>query len=115
MDNPAYIIARVEVHDWKAYSEYMKYTPRAIHQHGGRFIARGADPLTLEGEKETLRTVIIEFPSMENAKAFYNSEDYTATKKLREGAATAQFVAIDGYPIEEWNEAVKNSQKLGEA
>ena len=51
----AYLIARVEVHDMDRYAEYMRHTPRVVHQYGGRIITRGATPLTLEGEPETLR------------------------------------------------------------
>lgn len=114
MNTPAYIIARVDVYDWDAYREYMKHTPRVVSQYGGRFIARGASPTTLEGQKEELRVVIMEFPSIENAKAFYNSQEYSDTKKIREGGASAQFIAVNGYPIEEWNQAVENSNKLAD-
>jgi len=93
---PAYIIARVEVTDWARYREYMKLTPAVIAQYGGRFIARGGEPVTLEGPPETQRVVILEFPSLDQAQAFYQSPEYHAVKKLRAGAATAQFVLVDG-------------------
>lgn len=93
---PAYIIARVEITDWPRYSEYMKVTPGVIARFGGRFIARGGEMVTLEGPAETRRVVILEFPTMEQAKSFYNCEEYHETKLLREGAATAEFLAIDG-------------------
>ena len=56
----AYLVARVDVTDADQYAEDMKHTPRVVHQYGGRFIARGASPLTLEGEQDSLRNVIIE-------------------------------------------------------
>jgi uncharacterized protein (DUF1330 family) len=93
---PAYIIARVDVTDWPRYSEYMKVTPGVISRYGGKFIARGGEMLTLEGETEIRRVVIIEFPSLEKAKEFYHSDEYRDTKNLRKGAATAQFLVIDG-------------------
>jgi len=93
---PAYIIARVEVTDWDKYSQYMKVTPGTIEQYGGRIIARGGQTLTLEGPEETLRLVLLEFPSMASAKAWYHSKEYQKAKKLRVGAATGSFVAIDG-------------------
>ena len=40
--------------------------------------------------------MVLEFPSLDRAKAFYGSEEYTAAVKLREGAASAQFVAVEG-------------------
>jgi uncharacterized protein (DUF1330 family) len=94
---PAYIIARVEVTDPERYREYTTATPAAIARFGGKFIVRGGEVLTLEGPRETRRVVIIEFPNLERAKAFYNSPEYTAARKLREGAAEGQFLAIDGW------------------
>lgn len=93
---PAYLIARVQVTDWERYREYTKLTPGAIARFGGRFIVRGGENLTLEGPPETGRVVVIEFPTFEQAKAFYNSADYARARKLREGAATGQFILVDG-------------------
>ena len=92
----AYLLARVEVTDWERYKEYTKKTPGAIAKYGGKFIIRAGDMVTLEGPEETRRVVLIEFPSLEKAKEFYYSREYQETKKLREGAATGQFLAIDG-------------------
>ena len=93
---PAYFIGKVQVTDWARYSEYIKATPSIIAQFGGRFIARGGECVTLEGPEETGRVVIIEFPTLAAAKAFFQSEEYSQAKKLREGAAIAQFIAVDG-------------------
>lgn len=92
----AYIIARVDVTDMDQYKQYMKVTPGIIEQFEGRFIARGGDMVTLEGPEETSRVIIVEFPSFERAKAFYESEAYQAAKAVRAGAATASFIALDG-------------------
>jgi uncharacterized protein (DUF1330 family) len=92
---PAYLIARVHLTDWNRYREYTKATPAAIERFGGRFIVRGGEVVTLEGPEETGRIVVIEFPSLDQAKAFFSSEEYTKVKKLREGAATGQFIAIE--------------------
>lgn len=96
---PAYIIGRVQVTDWARYSEYMKLTPGIIAQYGGRFIARGGESVTLEGPPETDRVVILEFPTFAAAQQFFHSEEYRHAKTLREGAAVAQFFAIDGVPV----------------
>ena len=94
---PAYLIARVHVTDWERYRRYTKATPAAIKKFGGRFIVRGGEAITLEGPPETGRVVVIEFPSLDQAKAFFHSEEYSRAKKLRQGAATGQFLAIEGY------------------
>ncbi len=108
----AYLIAHVDIRDWEAYREYMRHTPRVIHRFGGRFIARGGETVTLEGPEETLRIVVIEFPSMNEARAFYDSAEYAETKRLREGAGEARFVVVDGYPIEQWEASVRESSEL---
>jgi uncharacterized protein (DUF1330 family) len=93
---PAYIIARVEITDPVRYQEYMKATPAAIARYGGKFIIRGGEVVTLEGARETRRLVVIEFASLEQAKAFYSSEEYGRAKVLRTGAAVGQFLAVQG-------------------
>ncbi|CAG0970281.1 hypothetical protein BURK1_01191 [Burkholderiales bacterium] len=94
---PAYLIARVNVTDWERYREYMKLTPAAIAAYGGKFIVRGGEMETLEGPAETHRVVVIEFPSYERAKAFYASAEYGEAKAKRAGAATGQFLLVDGF------------------
>jgi uncharacterized protein (DUF1330 family) len=94
----AYLIIRVKVTDWDRYREYMARTPAALAKYGGRFIARGGGSVTLEGPEETRRLALVEFPSLEQARAFYASPDYQAAKALRDGACEAEFVALDGLP-----------------
>jgi len=93
---PAYVIAHVEVTDMDKYQEYIKVTPETIRKHQEKFIARGGEPVTLEGEQETRRVVILEFPTKEIAQAWYFSEEYQSAKKIRKDAALASFVVVDG-------------------
>jgi uncharacterized protein (DUF1330 family) len=109
----AFIVARVDVRDRERYAEYMLHTPRVIARHGGRFVARGGERVILEGEDDGLRLVLIEFPSLDDAQAFYHSQDYQAAKLLREGAGDAQVIAVDGYPAQEWEAARAASEQLG--
>ena len=92
----AYIIAKINVTDGDQYRKYTRVTPSVVEKFGGRFLARGGEVITLEGPQETQRIVLLEFPSLEKAKQFYDSEEYGEAKKLREGAATASFIAISG-------------------
>jgi len=108
----AYIIARVDVRDRERYGDYMKHTPRVIAQFGGRFIIRGGAVTTLEGPAEDRRLVVIEFPSLDQAKAFYASPEYTAVKALREGAGDGQFLLVDGHDNAGWAEVLAASQAL---
>lgn len=91
-----YILARIQVTDWDRYAEYTKATPAIVAKYGGKFIIRGGEVETLEGPEERSRVVLLEFPSVEKAKEFYHSKEYAEAKKLREGAATASFVALRG-------------------
>ena len=109
---PAYIVARIQVSDWRRYGEYVKHTPRVIAQFGGRFIVRGGAATVLEGADDGLRTVIIEFPSLDQAKAFYASPEYAAVKALRQGAGTGIFIAVEGYDQAAWAEVAAASQAL---
>lgn len=92
----AYMIARVNVTEWEQYNEYIKVTPDIVAKYEGRFIVRGGETITLEGPEEKWRIVVVEFPDIAKVKEFYNSPEYTDARKIREGAALAQFVAISG-------------------
>jgi uncharacterized protein (DUF1330 family) len=107
-----YLIARVDVTDWDRYREYMRHTPRVIAQHGGRFLSRGSEVVTVEGPVEKDRVVLIEFPTFQQAKAFYESPEYQQIKRFRDGAASGQFIIVDGYPDEEWRRVAAESAKL---
>lgn len=109
---PAYLIARVDVTDWDRYREYMRHTPRVIAQFGGRFVVRGGEMITVEGPAETNRVVVIEFPSFQQAKAFYESNEYRRIMEFRLGAATGQFLIVDGFPAEEWKKVAAEGAKV---
>lgn len=92
-----YLIARIHVTDPERYKDYTVLTPAAIANHGGRFIVRGGPVATLEGPAENDRVVVIEFPSMTQAKAFWSSPEYEHAKSKRRGAATGQFILVEGF------------------
>ena len=92
----AYIIARVRVTDPEHYPDYTAHTPGTIAQYGGRFIVRGGQTETLEGPAEDRRLVVIEFESMEQAKAWYNSPEYQAIVPIRWAAAESESILVEG-------------------
>jgi uncharacterized protein (DUF1330 family) len=92
----AYIIAQIDVSNPQQYGEYAKLSPGIIAKFGGRFIARAGRTVTLEGTPARSRVVIVEYPSFERAQAFFSSPEYQQAKKLREGAANAQFIVVEG-------------------
>lgn len=93
---PAYLMLRAVVHNPEAYKEYTRRTPEIIARFGGRFIVRGGQTVTLEGPPETRRVVVVEFPSLEQAQAFYNSAEYQAALPYRLKAADAEVILVDG-------------------
>jgi uncharacterized protein (DUF1330 family) len=92
----AYVIVQAEVTDWERFKEYLKESPGVIAKFGGRYVARGGETIMLEGGDGAKRIVIIEFPSLEKAREWYDSEEYQRVKSLRQGAATGSIAAIDG-------------------
>lgn len=97
---PAYIIIRLKADDPRSLGEYQAATPPIIQKYHGRFLARGGPVVTLEGAREERRVVIIEFPSLADAEAFYRSAEYSEARKLRLGKADAEFIAVEGLPQE---------------
>ena len=92
----AYVIANVKVVDPDKYKEYVKQSPISIAAHGGRFLARAGKSEVLEGDAAANRVVILEFPSYERAREWWNSEMYRLPKALRQSASEASFVLVDG-------------------
>ena len=90
-----YIVARVTVTDPEAYANYAKGAGEAMKLHGAHVLARGGKHEALEGEARG-RNVIIEFDSFEKAKAYFNSPEYQAARKHRNGAAMGEFVVVEG-------------------
>ncbi len=93
----AYLMVRADVRDKDAYGEYAKRSPAVVAQFGGRYLARGGETISLEGSQESRRCVIIEFPSLAAAKAFYDSPEYQSARDFRKDAGDAEFIVVDGY------------------
>lgn len=93
---PAYVIVEVAYHDQSAREEYQKLTPATIAAFNGKFIVRGGNTTTLEGDWNPERIVIIEFPSVERANEWWNSELYTKAKVIRQRAATTKMIIVEG-------------------
>jgi uncharacterized protein (DUF1330 family) len=92
----AYIVVDCEVTDPAKYEDYKKLAPEAIAKHGGRYLARGGQTAMLEGEWRPNRVVILEFPSLDAARKFYTSVEYTAARRARAGAAKMDIIAVEG-------------------
>jgi len=95
---PAYLIADVTITDTERYPDYVRQVPATLEPFGGRFLARGGAVVTAEGEWQPGRLVIIEFPSLERAQAWYDSAEYGPARRLRWETSHARIVIVDGVP-----------------
>src|SRR6516165_9596318 len=93
---PAYFIVDNEVTDPTGFEEYRKQVPGTVERYGGRFLVRGGQVQTLEGDWKPKRVVVTEFPSIEQARRWYDSEEYGALKALRLRTARGSVVLVEG-------------------
>lgn len=96
----AYVVAEVKVTNPAAYEGYRALTTETVAQHGGQFIARGGQRDQREGEDEAhnaaWRTVIIEFPSLAQAQAWYESAEYEKAKQIRLANSVGRLFIVEG-------------------
>jgi uncharacterized protein (DUF1330 family) len=92
----AYVIVDVTIHDERAYEDYKKLTPAAVAAYDGKFVVRGGRSETLEGEWQPERIVVLEFPTVERAKEWWNSDVYGEAKIIRQRAATTKMIVVEG-------------------
>jgi uncharacterized protein (DUF1330 family) len=93
---PAYVIVEVTITDEALYEEYKKLTPAAIAAFDGKFIVRGGQSESLEGEWNPKRIVVLEFPNVERAKEWWNSEQYGKAKAIRHQAGITKMLVVAG-------------------
>ena len=92
----AYIIVDVRVTDPEVYVGYTKLVPATVEAYGGKFIVRGGAAENMEGDWEPNRVVVLEFESVAQAKAWYNSEEYREPKGIRHSASHAKMIVVEG-------------------
>ena len=94
---PAYIISEVsEVVDPAAMEKYRALAEVTIKQYGGRYLVRGGEWESLEGEWALERTIVVEFPSWERAKAWYRSPEYATALELSRVALKRKMMMVNG-------------------
>ena len=92
---PAYLIARVKVHDYEAYKAYALESKKAIDAFGGKILTRGGATEVIEGNDSSNRVVIVEFKDMSTAKAWYASEQYQKARQIRQPVSDATFMIVE--------------------
>jgi uncharacterized protein (DUF1330 family) len=92
----AYFIVDVDVKNPQAYEAYKHAAAASIVQYGGRYLVRGGKHEVLEGTWRPTRLVVLEFPSIEAAKRWYASDEYTKVKPIRLKHAVGHLVLVEG-------------------
>lgn len=90
-----YTMAHIDVHDDEEYAKYAVLAGPAVEKFGGKFLARGGETVVREGQGRA-RNVIIEWPDMATAQAFYDSEDYKAALAHGIPAAERDYMFVEG-------------------
>jgi uncharacterized protein (DUF1330 family) len=93
---PAYVIVEIDVHDPALYEEYKKLTPGSLAAFGGTFIVRGGKAEALEGDWQPKRIVVLEFPSADKAKQWWDSELYRHARAIRQRASHTRMIVVEG-------------------
>jgi uncharacterized protein (DUF1330 family) len=92
----AYVIVDINIHDPAGYEKYKQLAAATVTAYGGKYIARGGTTEVLEGTWTPERLVILEFESLDRARAWLNSPEYTPIKEMRHKTAVSNMVVVDG-------------------
>jgi uncharacterized protein (DUF1330 family) len=93
---PAYIISDVTPRDAEAFETYRTRAAASIRQYGGRYLARGGAVETLEGDWRPRSIIVVEFPDMATAQAWYRSTEYAAALAVRNEALSRDLILVEG-------------------
>jgi uncharacterized protein (DUF1330 family) len=93
---PAYVIGEAEIIKPEQMKSYGPLIARSVEKFGGRYLARGAKPLVLEGGPAH-NILIIEFADADTAQRWYESPEYAAAKAAREGASNLRLIVVDDF------------------
>lgn len=92
----AYVIVDEVVTDPLRFEEYRRLAGPSMTEFGARFLVRGGDVTPLEGDWSPTRLVVLEFETVDRARAWYDSPRYQAALRAREGAAVSKVLIVQG-------------------
>ena len=92
----AFIVLNIEVTDPEGYANYKELAQSTVLEYGGKYLARGGKAENLEGQWQPKRIVILEFPTVEQAKAWLNSPEYAPARSLRHKYAKSESILVEG-------------------
>jgi len=92
----AYMIVDNEVTDPEGFREYQKRVGSTLESYGGTFLVRGEKYENLEGDWHLHQLIMLEFPSVEQARRWYQSDEYAPVKDIRLKTALTQVILVQG-------------------
>ncbi|MEO5902683.1 MAG: DUF1330 domain-containing protein [Gemmatimonadaceae bacterium] len=91
-----FVVVQIDVTDPVAYETYKGLASPSIGVYDGRYVVRGGTTISLEGDWDPGRFVLLEFPSAERARAWHESPEYGAAKAARRDAANVKMILVEG-------------------
>ncbi|EPX57626.1 hypothetical protein D187_004866 [Cystobacter fuscus DSM 2262] len=88
----------ITVKDAETYERYKQLAPPTIAAYGGRYLARGGATETLEGTWSPTRIALLEFPTVERAREWWNSPEYAPAKAMRQASSSTDLLLVEGLP-----------------
>ena len=92
----AYVVVDIEVLEPVEYEEYKKLAAPSVTAYGGRYVVRGGAAEVLEGGWIPNRLVVLEFPTVAQAQAWWASPEYSVAKAIRQRTASTNMVLVAG-------------------
>lgn len=93
----AFVVVDTKINNPEAYEEYKKLAKPIAEKYGGVYRARGGEMDIRETDLWTpTRIVIIEFPDMDSARAFADSDEYAPAQAIRHANAECTVFIVDG-------------------
>ena len=97
---PGYLLAEIEVTDIPTMQKYGAKMPETLAAYNTQYVIRGGKTISLEGEPPK-SIVMLQFESLEKAKAWYDSPEYQAIKPIRQSAAKGRLFLVEGIAPKE--------------
>ena len=93
----AYVLVDTKISNNDNYEVYKSKAKPIAEKFGGKYLTRGGEMDVVQSDLwSPTRLVLVEFPSIEKARAFHSSEDYADVKKIRIENAESTLVILEG-------------------
>ena len=92
----AYVIVEIAIHNPELYEDYKRMSTASLQEFGGEFVVRGGETITLEGDWNPERIVVLKFSNVEQAKSWWNSSIYSEARSIRQQAAFTKMLIVEG-------------------